>query len=65
MVDLYEDRTIPMMTDALGRLMLDVRSDKEIQNALARVDARKGYRPPSSPSASCGRSSRTTGSSTS
>lgn len=46
MVDLYEDRTIPMMTDALGRLMLDVRGDKEIQNALARMDARKGYRPP-------------------
>lgn len=46
MVGLYQDDTIPLMTDALGRLMLDLRGDKDIQGALARVDARKGYRPP-------------------
>ncbi len=44
-VDLYNDRTIPMFTAALGRMMQEVERDREVQDALARIDARKGYRP--------------------
>lgn len=47
MVDLYNDQTIPMFTRALGRMMNDIKVDPETQQALARVDARKGYRPSS------------------
>jgi hypothetical protein len=44
-VDLYNDDTIPMVTGALGRMMIAVENDKGVQAALARMDARQGYRP--------------------
>jgi hypothetical protein len=44
-VDLYDDDTIPFATRALGDLMNEVKSDPDLQAALARVDARQGYRP--------------------
>jgi hypothetical protein len=44
-VDLYDDDTIPFATRALGDLMDAVKADPELQAALARVDARQGYRP--------------------
>ncbi len=46
-IDLYNDQTFPMVTRALGRLMRDVQGDTDVQAALARCDARKGYRPSS------------------
>jgi hypothetical protein len=45
MTDLYNDGTFPRITGALGRMMRDIEKDKGVQNALARVDARQGYRP--------------------
>ncbi len=45
MTDLYNDGTFPRITGALGRLMREVQKDKGVQDALARVDARQGYRP--------------------
>lgn len=47
MTDLYNDGTFPRITGALGRLMREVQKDKGVQDALARVDARQGYRPAS------------------
>lgn len=44
-VDLYDDDTIPMVTGALGHMMQAVEADKGVQDALARMDARQGYRP--------------------
>jgi hypothetical protein len=44
---LYQDDTFPMVTRGLGRIMLDVKADAEVQAALARFDARQGYRPSS------------------
>jgi hypothetical protein len=44
-VDLYDDDTIPFATEALGDLMNEVKADPDLQDALARVDARQGYRP--------------------
>ena len=44
-VDLYNDDTIPNATRALGDIMNEVKADPDLQAALARVDARQGYRP--------------------
>ncbi len=44
-VDLYDDRTIPMLTEALADVMEGVRASPDTQAALARFDARQGYRP--------------------
>jgi hypothetical protein len=44
-VDLYNDDTIPFATRALGDVMNEVKADTSLQAALARVDARQGYRP--------------------
>ena len=43
--DLYNDETIPHLTRALSRVMADVEKSPEAQGALARFDARRGYRP--------------------
>lgn len=43
--DLYNDDTIPHLTRALSRMMDDVERSPEAQSALARFDARRGYRP--------------------
>ncbi|HTQ41710.1 MAG TPA: hypothetical protein VMI75_03060 [Polyangiaceae bacterium] len=45
MVSLEDDGTVPLFTEALGHVMQDVRADPEAQAALARFDAREGYRP--------------------
>jgi hypothetical protein len=44
-VTLEDDGTIPLFTEALGRIMNDVKSSPDVQDALARFDARQGYRP--------------------
>ncbi|MBX3190742.1 MAG: hypothetical protein KF819_27335 [Labilithrix sp.] len=43
--DLYNDDTIPHLTRALSRVMNDVEGSPDAQAALARFDARRGYRP--------------------
>ncbi len=43
---LYNDGTIPETTRATARVLLDVLVDQDAQTALARVENRKGYRPP-------------------
>ncbi|MDB4997060.1 MAG: hypothetical protein JWM74_4492, partial [Myxococcaceae bacterium] len=43
--DLYNDRTIPLVTESLAEVMDDVHASPEAQAALARLDARQGYRP--------------------
>jgi hypothetical protein len=45
--DLYNDETIPHLTRALARMMDDIEREPEAQAALARFDARRGYRPKS------------------
>ena len=45
LTDLYNDDTIPHLTRALSRMMDDVERSPEAQRALARFDARRGYRP--------------------
>ncbi|HVH41634.1 MAG TPA: hypothetical protein VM925_04805, partial [Labilithrix sp.] len=45
MTDLYNDDTVPHLTRALSRVMADVDSSEDAQKALARFDARQGYRP--------------------
>lgn len=45
LTDLYNDDTIPHFTRALSRTMDDVERSPEAQSALARFDARRGYRP--------------------
>ncbi len=45
MTALYNDNTFPLLTGALGRMMQDIEKDKGVQDALARIDARQGYRP--------------------
>jgi len=45
MVSLEDDGTVPLFTEALGHVMQDVRADPDAQAALARLDARQGYRP--------------------
>ena len=44
-VDLYNDGTIPELTRGLGRFMRSMEADPEARDALARLDARQGYRP--------------------
>lgn len=43
--DLYNDDTIPHFTRALTRVMTDVEKAPDVQAALAKFDARRGYRP--------------------
>jgi hypothetical protein len=45
LIDLYNDGTIPSLTRAVGRLMEAVHDDEQAAAALARFDARQGYRP--------------------
>ncbi len=45
LVDLYNDDTIPFATRALGDALNEVKADPDLQAALARMDARAGYRP--------------------
>ena len=45
LVDLYDDRTIPLFTEGLADVMAGVRASGDAQAALARFDARQGYRP--------------------
>ncbi|MDB4933452.1 MAG: hypothetical protein JWP87_424, partial [Labilithrix sp.] len=45
LTDLYNDDTIPHLTRALSHVMDDVERSPEAQAALARFDARRGYRP--------------------
>jgi hypothetical protein len=45
LVDLYNDDTIPFMTRGLGDALNQVKADPDLQAALARMDARAGYRP--------------------
>jgi hypothetical protein len=45
MVDLENDRTLPLLTEGLARVLDDVKSAPAAQSALARFDARQGYRP--------------------
>lgn len=42
---LYNDGTIPQSTESLAKLMQAFNKSKEAQQALARFDSRKGYRP--------------------
>lgn len=44
-LDLYNDETIPNVTRALGAMLQAAERDAEVQGALARLDARQGYRP--------------------
>ena len=46
MIELYKDETVPQVTRSLGQLFQAIGSDVEAQGALARLDAREGYRPP-------------------
>ena len=45
MVPLEDDSTVPLFTEALGDLMNQVKQAPDAQAALARFDARQGYRP--------------------
>ncbi|HEY8075027.1 MAG TPA: hypothetical protein VIF62_12980, partial [Labilithrix sp.] len=45
LTDLYDDDTIPSVTRSLTRVMTDVQNSPDAQAALARFDARRGYRP--------------------
>lgn len=45
LVDLYNDDTIPHLTRSLARVMEDVDASAEAKAALARFEARRGYRP--------------------
>jgi hypothetical protein len=45
MKTLEDDGTLPLFSEALGRLMSDVDSAADARDALARLDARQGYRP--------------------
>jgi hypothetical protein len=45
LTDLYNDDTIPPLTRALSHVMDDVERSPDAQAALARFDARRGYRP--------------------
>jgi hypothetical protein len=44
-VTLEDDGTVPLFTEALGHVMNDVKAATNVQAALARLDARQGYRP--------------------
>ena len=45
LTDMENDRTLPLVTEALAKVMDDVKASPEAQAALARFDARQGYRP--------------------
>jgi hypothetical protein len=45
LVDLYNDRTIPQVTEGIAHVLDRIAADPEAQQALARFDARQGYRP--------------------
>ncbi len=45
LTDLYDDRTIPLLTEALGHVLDTVKGSPDVQEALTRMDARQGYRP--------------------
>jgi hypothetical protein len=45
MVALYDDETVPHVTRALGGLLEALQTDDDALGALARLDARQGYRP--------------------
>ncbi len=45
MTNLYNDGTLPELTRALGRTLGDVEDADDAREALARLEARKGYRP--------------------
>ena len=45
LVTLEDDGTMPLFTEALANVMNDVKADTDAQAALARFDARQGYRP--------------------
>lgn len=45
MVTLEDDGTMPLFTESLGNLMNNVKRSPDAQAALARFDARQGYRP--------------------
>ncbi len=47
LLDLYDDasETLPSVTRAVGRTLDDIKADPEGRAALARLDAREGYRP--------------------
>jgi hypothetical protein len=44
-VTLEDDGTVPLFTEGLGRIMNDVKAATAVEDALARFDARQGYRP--------------------
>ena len=45
LTDLYQDDTIPDVTRGLSRVMDDIARSPDAEAALARFDARRGYRP--------------------
>jgi hypothetical protein len=45
MVSLEDDGTVPLFTESLGNLMNQVKQAPDAQDAMARFDAREGYRP--------------------
>ncbi len=45
LVDLYDDDTIPTATRGFGATLDAIKADPDAQAALARFDARRGYRP--------------------
>ena len=44
--NLYIDGTLPNTTESLGGVFTAFRTDSDLQSALARIEARKGYHPP-------------------
>jgi hypothetical protein len=45
LVGLYADRTVPLLTEAVGHVLDAVKASPDAQSALSRMDARQGYRP--------------------
>ena len=45
LTDLYDDRTIPLLTEAMGHVLDTIKQSPDAQSALSRMDARQGYRP--------------------
>ncbi len=45
LTDLQNDGTLPLLTRSLAGVLENVQADREAQEALARLDARQGYRP--------------------
>jgi hypothetical protein len=43
---LYIDGTLPNSTESLGQVFTAFKTDSDLQSALARIEARKGYHPP-------------------